>query len=658
MEHWAAQAATNRRGLLVLLQSVAAFKIAKSGSNHDAMSLYDRQRLVKESLLERIIATAVETADARRLLLANLGNAESDVQTMDEADAASPPQSHENRPTTSDSVQRELNSLPEDDRVAIEIFGSLLHGDHQRAERSFSRLLAALRGKKLLYIPLARGGDPALIYSVRLRRRILSHLLTWLPRQGMFYQACHLIETARFMEHNNPIGPGAVTEFDDLFQLCFVSMVRSAVQNAIDWRARELREASRAVVDSGKSQVDSELSSQSSGDQSEQAEDPQVDSNDSSVSERISSFKYVSASRQLSVYRDIQPVNLDTHDGESLEELEPRSEELIAVLEQLTEVMLGSWLSHSRTLRLSVLETVDNSRNWKSLVEFIQRFGGPIFTQSFLRLGNVRAILHQGVGNWLERVAKEGPVEELEDLLLAIDEGHVERQHVEKMLSVVLEAVIDHYSEYRDYNSTTTQSDRGEMLYMLLDFLRLRVRYDRVSWNLKPIYWTHEVLVRGGCQQTAQQWRRALAERIGRESEMYLEHLQTLQKKYAMRMPTVADRLHERFTRPMTVDRMRALVGPAVRQYRETGHSSSIFDLLIEECKLMMEQPTGVGLDIPQWLGALEEEVDSVLESQRGFCQKPRYDSAVSMRPITSEEIIEQLTAAAKNIKTLNLTSE
>ena len=320
--------------------------------------------------------------------------------------------------------------------------------------------------------------------------------------------------------------------------------------------------------------------------------------------------------------------------------------------------MLGCWLSHSRTLRLSVLETVDNPKSWTRLVSFIQRFGGAIFTQSFLRLSNVRAILHQGVGRWLQNVREDGYSEGLQPLLDAIDEGEITTSEAEHELGVVLEAIIDHYSEYRDYNSTTTQSDRGEMLYMLLDFLRLRVRYDRVSWNLKPIYWTHEVLVRAGCHQTAQQWRRALADRIGRESETYIEHLATLQKKYAMRMPTVADRLHERFTRPMTVDRMRALVGPSVRQFRATGELSPVFDLLIDECKLMMEQPTGVGLDVPQWLGALESEVDRVLECERGFQQKPQYDHAVSFRPILSEHISDQLKSAAKQLTTLNLTSE
>ncbi|MEM7559791.1 MAG: hypothetical protein AAF394_11785, partial [Planctomycetota bacterium] len=613
MEAWAEQAARNRRGLLELLQQVAAFRIPRSSSDQDAMSRYDRQRLVKESLLERIIATAVETADARRLLLANL-------TTLD---------------SIAPSVANELKELPEDDRLAIEIVGSLLHSKHAHVQSQFSRLLTALRSKKLLYIPLARGGDPGMIYSVRLRRRVMSHLLSWLPRQGFFYQACQLIETARFMEHHNPIGPGAVTEYDDLFKLCFLSMVRAAVQNSVHSRVDHIKSTP----------ADKEAEEQKQGD----------DGEESAKQGRPESFRLLTPSN-LDPSQIVAP-DLDRHDGESLGEIEPQSDELIAVLEQLTEVMLGSWLAHSRTLRLSVLETVDNSRSWGKLVDFIKRFGGSIFNQSFLSLGNVRAILHQGVGHWMDQIIEEGQEEQLGDLFDAMEEGQIERTHVERILSVVLEAVIDHYSEYRDYNSTTTQSDRGEMLYMLLDFLRLRVRYDRVSWNLQPIYWTHEVLVRGGCHQTAQQWRRALAERIGRESEMYLEHLQELQSKYAMRMPTVADRLHERFTRPMTVDRMRALVGPAIRQFREEADSPA-FDLLIDECKLMMEQPTGVGLDIPQWLSSLEEEVDSVLESSRGFASNPRYDKAVEFRRLSSEEIMAQLTEVARQIKTLNLTDE
>ena len=63
---------------------------------------------------------------------------------------------------------------------------------------------------------------------------------------------------------------------------------------------------------------------------------------------------------------------------------------------------------------------------------------------------------------------------------------------------MAIEAVVENYGEYVDYNSTTTQSDRGDMLYTLLDFLRLRASYDRVAWNLRPVVLAHEVLVRCG----------------------------------------------------------------------------------------------------------------------------------------------------------------
>ncbi len=591
MEAWAMQAAENRQGLLNLLKSVSEFPISRSGTAHDAMARYDRMRLIKESLLDQIISTTIETADARRLLVANLHGCSND----------------------SPAVIQLMTTMTDDDRLAVETVGALLYGNRERVEQTFPKLLIALRTKNLLYIPLSRGGEPSAIYSVRLRRRMLSHLLMWLPRQGFFFQTCHLIETARFMEHHNPIGPGAVTEFDDMFKLCFVSLVRAVVQNFVNGTGLPSKTNKPARKPSKKA-----------------------------------------ASKQ----KPLLSVNLDMHDGESLCELEPVSEEMIVILEQATEVLLSSWLAHSRTLRLSILESFDNSRKWTRLVDFIQQYGGPIFSQSFLRLGNVRAILHQGVGHWLDQLIEEGETGQFEQLFSDMDAGIIARGEVEKMLSVVLEAIIDHYSEYRDYNSTTTQSDRGEMLYMLLDFLRLRVRYDRVSWNLKPIYWTHEVLVRAGCHTAAQQWRRALADRIGRESEIYLEQLGELQTRYAMRMPTVADRLRERFTRPMTVDRMRALVGPAIRQYRTMGASSPLFELLIDECKLMMEQPTGVGLDVPQWLTALESEVDSVMESQRGYSSQPRYDGVVDFRTITIEEISEQLLAASKSMQGLNLPAE
>jgi hypothetical protein len=588
IQRWTQQCHQNRSGLIELLDQVRGFAIARGGTDTDAMTRYDRQRVVKESLMERILASAVETADAGRMLLgAFLAHGDD-----------------------SSVVQPLLAALPTDERLAVELYGDLMAGRRERVDSSFSDFLAAIRNERLLYVSLARGGDPREILVARVRRRALTHLLTWLPRQGYYFHACRLVDAARHMEHQHPVGHGAVTEFDDLFQNAFKAMVRGLIRNAYQWQALTPR--------------------------SKRARPRLTQSN---LEKPIDAIQWQTL--ELDGIVDQNPP-------------EPDTEVLVPLLEQLTEILLSSWLSHSRTLRLSVLETVEGTATWNQLAQFIQKYGKGLFTQGFLRLSNVRAILHQGVGNWLSQAAINQSSDEIELLLDAIESGEISAEESQRWLAVVFEAIIDHFTEYKDYNSTTTQSDRGEMLYMLLDFLRLRVRYDRVCWNLKPVFWAHEVLVHNGCQQSAQQWRRALSDRVSREADQYLEKLSKLQETYAMKMPTVADRLNERFVKPMAIDRMRALIRPAMRQLRSNDREESrAFDLLIQEAHLMMREPTGVGLEIPAWLVMLEEEVDRVLHQHLQLPQVQRLERAVPSILVSQEEIQRQLQQAMQQNRTL-----
>jgi len=147
---------------------------------------------------------------------------------------------------------------------------------------------------------------------------------------------------------------------------------------------------------------------------------------------------------------------------------------------------------------------------------------------------------------------------------------------------------------------------------------------------LKPVVLAHEILVRRGQDQAARIWRKALTERIKDEADQYLVKLAELQKKYAMRMPTVADRLAERFVRPLTIDRIRALVAPAIEEAREGGESPK-FEMLQHDTEYLTREPTGVGLDVPTWLVALEEEVEDVLHADWQGCAD--YDLAAAIRP-------------------------
>lgn len=545
---WVNRAAVNREGLLELLDDVRSYRVVPQGSDNDSMRIYDRRRLTRDSLLERVIATTVEVSDARRIITGIL---------IAEQSRWGEPGAGSDDP---------VSLMSADDASAVRMFAALVSGDHIAARARFSSMLESLRKSSLLYIPLSRGGDPVKIFVARLRQRMLHHLLHRMPRSGLYVEACRLVEAARMMEQHNPIGGGAVTEFDGLFRVGFRSLVSSLVASVRSW--------------------------------------PNMEKGD-------------------------------------------RTKHLISMLESLTETMLASWLAHSQTLRLSSLETVADEAQWEQMVAFIRRYGDPIFTQGFLKLSNVRAILHQGVGKWIDRVLESHDGVKEMPLFEDIQNGELNRQEAERWLALVFESILDHHAEFLDYNSTTTQSDRGDLIYMFHDFLRLRVRYDRVAWNLKPVMWAHEILVRSRFEQAAATWRRSLAERIGGKADVYVTKLRSLQREYAMRMPTIADRILERFVQPMTIDRMRAMVEPSTLD-AEANRESVSFELLEREAELLTRHPTGVGIDMPAWLAALEEEVELVAKRRGGNEIDFMSLVTIPIRNLAKDDLSQQLTSARR----------
>ncbi len=284
-----------------------------------------------------------------------------------------------------------------------------------------------------------------------------------------------------------------------------------------------------------------------------------------------------------------------------------RSTDLFEALQTITEGWLKRWNTHSRSLRLSSLEKAADRKRWEALVEFVKRYGHDLFTPKFLNLANLRAVLHQKVDVWLRRLEAD---EDLEPRLKLLDDLDrvVPRHDAVENLTIVIETLVENYAEFKDYNSTTTQSDQGELLYILLDFLKLRLGYERFAWNLRPVMMVHEVLVRRRQTATAELWRRAVTDRTCEAADWHLTQLRELVRKHSVRLPTIADRLGERFVRPLAVDRLRALVRPAIDELRGSDVSTA-FSLLEQELREFTDNPCGSGLDVPNWLIALEEEV-------------------------------------------------
>lgn len=282
-------------------------------------------------------------------------------------------------------------------------------------------------------------------------------------------------------------------------------------------------------------------------------------------------------------------------------------EHVIDALQVLTEALLREWLQHSQSLRLSTMERLRDEKQWERLVQFIRSYGSELFTPRFFHLGNLQAILHQGVPEFLETVEQDPEL--VDEWRLLSDMGiTIDRDDVVEHLELVLEAIVENYEEYKDYNSITTQSDSGENLHMLLDFLRLKSSYERVVWNLRPLAIVHEALVREGKTGAAEKWRRLVAEKSVPAARMHLNRLRDLERKYGMQLPTIRDRIGEQFMKSFQLSRIRALIRPAVEDAR-AGRKSPAFELLEQELEVFTLSPSGAGLDLPYWLIALDEEV-------------------------------------------------
>jgi hypothetical protein len=316
-------------------------------------------------------------------------------------------------------------------------------------------------------------------------------------------------------------------------------------------------------------------------------------------------------------------------------------EELVSVLERLTAPFLSLWIEHSRALQLSVLETLTGESEWRAVQAFVQRYGADLFHARFMTLANLRGILHRGAGAYLDYLRDNAdplhPVRLLDDL-----GGTIRREDAIRRLEIVLQAVIENYEEYKDYNTTTTQSDYGENLHVLLDFLRLKAAYERHAWQFRPLVLAHEVLARRGRDQTAVLWEQSLT-RVTRDlARGHLEQLERLERVRGMRLSTIRDRLNERFVKPLALDRLCALIEPAMSESRQEGERPS-FIRLQRELQVYTATPMGVGLDVPYWLRRLEMEVHRVQAARTTIAVLAESFFRVPRRPLSWEELQHQL---------------
>ena len=312
--------------------------------------------------------------------------------------------------------------------------------------------------------------------------------------------------------------------------------------------------------------------------------------------------------------------------------------QVVAVLEKMAEPFSALWLDHSKTLRVSMVEAISSDKEWDRLRRFIQRYGHDLFSARFMALANLRGILHRGVGAWLDYLQQDGETELklLDDLGSKIQRGEAERH-----LQFILQAIIENYDHYRDYNATTTQSDFGQNLYQFFDFVKLKGSYERAAWQMKPLGLVHEMLAKVHAPAAAL-WRSRVEGLTRQPAKEHLDQLAALQRKHGMRMATIADRLEERFVKPMTLDQLCALVPVALEQAKEWFDRTDASPLE-KELEPWASTPSGVGLDVPAWIERLQNELDQARTAKTALANLAENLFQVPKRPIAFHDLADQV---------------
>src|SRR5262249_628498 len=105
---------------------------------------------------------------------------------------------------------------------------------------------------------------------------------------------------------------------------------------------------------------------------------------------------------------------------------------------------------------------------------------------------------------------------------------------------------------------------------------------------------------------------------------------------------TVRDRLQERFVKPLAIDRLCALVGPTMAEAPQ-GNASVALARFLAELRPHTATPTGSGLDVPDWLARLEQEVRRVRAERTAGSAVLRESGLAPRQRLTAAQARQQI---------------
>jgi len=324
-------------------------------------------------------------------------------------------------------------------------------------------------------------------------------------------------------------------------------------------------------------------------------------------------------------------------------------ESLLGLITDILEHYRSQWHRHSRTMRLSSVEGLQRDVVWEDVCDFIEKYGEDLFHARNLTLGNVRTILHNGIDWFIAQLAEvEDPLHPI-PLLTDLEDGTLDIDDAAGMLELIYGSVVDKFDRFLEYNTTTTQSDYGNKFHVLLDFLRVEADYDRDAWDRIPESIVHRALAMSDRPGLLRMLEERFEAESRKQADRHVAALQELERKYGVHLPGISDRLNERLVKPLAVNRMLALVEPALRTAHSDAECTERFGQLRSEIESYMLDQAGSAIDIPQWLQDVEREVNR-LEMPADYIRPPELDTQMPIAKVAESDIVQQLAVWSQSL--------
>jgi hypothetical protein len=302
---------------------------------------------------------------------------------------------------------------------------------------------------------------------------------------------------------------------------------------------------------------------------------------------------------------------------------ETRDNDLLAIsaVHQVVDQFSIIWNRHTSLVRISEIETLRGKKPWEEFRRFVKKYGRDWFSQAFLSEANLGGVLRQGPLHYLQQRLDEGDEEDLA-IIRAIRAGKVSMESAADEMGFVARVILENYDEYRDYNTTTPQSDYGDNLYLLVDLIAHKVEFERQRWSYEPSYIAHSVLLDEGRFGLAAMVREDFDRKTTLAARAMLSQLEATEEKAGFRLQSIRGRLIEGFVGPLRLDEVMALAQRSCLRESSDQHrlpeDRQAFASLVEAVEELTQEQHGAGIEVPDWLRRLEATVDNVLDSRDG----------------------------------------